>query len=129
MSLDRAQSVLVAVTRRSDIVLAVLIVAPLLLGLAFSLGTTLRSDLLFQQALRLPGLQVLHDMGLRHAPTVLLVLGLTFLYLFIPNTPVRVASALVGGLSAGMSIWAAAVRKTSGSGLPGMSMPETMAPK
>ena len=82
--------------RRIADYLAVLIVAPLLVGVALSVGTTaafqsLRSVELFQAA---------YDTGLELAPLFFLWAGFAFLYWFLPNTRVRVAPALIGGLVA-----------------------------
>ncbi len=86
--------------RRVPDYLAVIVVAPLLLGVAVSLGTTLRSDAVVQRLLELPAFQTLFDLGLRQAPLVFLWLGFAFLYWFLPNTRVRPLSALLGGIVA-----------------------------
>ena len=86
--------------RRVPDYLAVIVVAPLLLGVAVSLGTTLRSDAVVQRLLELPAFQTLFDLGLRQAPIVFLLLGFAFLYWFLPNTRVRPLSALLGGVVA-----------------------------
>jgi membrane protein len=86
--------------RRVPDYLAVIVIAPLLLGVAVSLGTTLRSDVVVSRLLEIPGFQTLFDMGLRQAPLVFLWLGFAFLYWFLPNTRVRPLSALLGGVVA-----------------------------
>ncbi len=86
--------------RRLPDYLAVLIIAPLLLGVALSLGTTLQSQTLLQRLLEIPGFELLYTLGLRQAPLVFLWLGFAFIYWFLPNTKVRVPSALLGGLIA-----------------------------
>lgn len=86
-------------TRRIPDYLAVVVVAPLLLGVALSLGTLLRSQWLVQRLLSLPeafGLQ-------QQAPVVALyAVGFAFLYWFLPNTEVRGRSALLGGAVAAL---------------------------
>ena len=84
--------------RRLPDYLAVLIVAPLLLGVALSLGTTLQSQTIVRRLFEIPGFASVYSLGLRQAPVVLLCAGFGFLYWFLPNTKVRISSALLGGL-------------------------------
>jgi membrane protein len=91
-------------TRRLPDYLAVLVVAPLLLGAALSLATTLRNEWLVQRLLEVPGFATAWELGLRHAPTLVLAAGFAFLYVFLPNTPVRLGSAALGGLVAGVLV-------------------------
>lgn len=84
--------------RRFPDYLAVLIVAPLLLGVALSLGATLQSQTLVQRLLDVPGFETLYRAGLRQAPLAAMWLGFSFLYWFLPNTRVRFVSALAGGV-------------------------------
>lgn len=86
--------------RRVPDYLAVLIVSPILLGVALSLGASLESQWLVRKLLESPLFATLYDAGLRHAPTLLLIAGFTFVYWFMPNTDVRVRSALLGGVVA-----------------------------
>ncbi|MEZ4218627.1 MAG: YhjD/YihY/BrkB family envelope integrity protein [Myxococcota bacterium] len=87
-------------TRRFTDYLAILIVAPVLLTVALSLGPTLRSDPVVAWLLRFPAFEYAYALGLRYAPVVLLTLAFTFVYWFLPNTQVRVASAALGGVVA-----------------------------
>ena len=89
-----------SLTRRFADYLAVLVVAPLLFTVAVSLATSLRSETILQQVLSYPGLAQAYELGLRQAPTVLLLLGFAFLYWFLPNTSVRIGPALLGGVVA-----------------------------
>ncbi len=86
--------------RRVPDYLAVVIVLPVLLGVAVSLGTTLESDELVGRLLQLPGFQAAYDLGLDYVPLVFQAVGFTFLYWFFPNTRVRVSAAALGGLTA-----------------------------
>ncbi|MCX5739889.1 MAG: YihY/virulence factor BrkB family protein, partial [Proteobacteria bacterium] len=86
--------------RRFADYLAVLVVAPLLFTAAVSIATSLRSETILQQLLAHPALAQAHQLGLRHTPTLLLLLGFAFLYWFLPNTSVRIGPALLGGLVA-----------------------------
>jgi membrane protein len=83
--------------RRFPDYLAVLVVAPLLLAVAVSLGASLRSERFVQRLLEVPTLAPLFELGLRQAPTVLLWGAFSFLYWFLPNTTVRPLPALGGG--------------------------------
>jgi membrane protein len=91
-------------TRRLPDYLAVLVVAPLLLGAALSLATTLRNEWLVQRLLERPVFAMAWELGLRHAPTVVLATGFAFLYGFLPNTRVRPVSAALGGAVAGVLV-------------------------
>jgi membrane protein len=75
-------------------------VAPLFLGVALSLRTTLESQWLVQKLLDVPALADLYRTGLGFAPTLLTFVALGFLYWFLPNTEVRLAAAALGGLVA-----------------------------
>jgi membrane protein len=83
--------------RRLPDYLAVLVVAPLMLGTALSLAGTLESQWLVQRLLALPAFSLLHALGLAYAPLIVLSLAFGFLFWFLPNTRVRVTSALLGG--------------------------------
>jgi membrane protein len=85
--------------RRFSDYLAVLVVAPLLVTLAVSLATSLHSQKVLHG---IPGLSGAYQGGLRIAPTLLLWLGFSFLYWFLPNTTVRPGAALLGGLVAAL---------------------------
>ncbi len=86
--------------RRVPDYLAVLVVAPLLLGVALSLGTTLQSQSLVRHLLGVPGFETVYRLGLREAPVLLLWGGFGFLFWFLPNTRVKISSALLGGIVA-----------------------------
>ena len=88
--------------RRIPDYLAVLVVAPLVLGVAISLRATLESQGFLRWALQHPLFDAAYHTGLRQLPVLLLVIGFSFLYWFLPNTRVRWLSALLGGLAAGL---------------------------
>ncbi len=87
--------------RRIPDYLAVLLVAPLLLGVAIPMAGALESQWMVQKLLALPGFDVIYNLGLRQLPTLLFVLAFSFLYWFLPNTEVRPLSALLGGAVGG----------------------------
>lgn len=91
-------------TRRLPDYLVVLVVAPMLLGVALSLATSLSNEWLVQRLLEVPAFSMAWELGLRHAPTVVLAAAFAFLYGFLPNTAVRPISALLGGVVAGVLV-------------------------
>jgi membrane protein len=88
--------------RRFPDYLAVVIIAPLVLGVAIPLGTTLRSQTVVAWLENVPLFSALLDSGLRQIPTLLFIVGFSFFYWFLPNTKVRWLSALLGGVVAGL---------------------------
>jgi membrane protein len=90
--------------RRFTDYLAVLVVAPLLLGSALSLSTTLKSQWLVQRLLEMPAFELLYSTGLQYTPLFFLTVAFSFLYWFLPNTQVRIGSALLGGAVAGVLV-------------------------
>jgi membrane protein len=86
--------------RRLTDYLAVLVIAPVLLGTALSLTTGLQSQTLLQQLLEHPWFALLYHTGLSWAPLAFLGLAFAFLYWFVPNTRVQPRGALLGGLVA-----------------------------
>ena len=90
--------------RRLPDYLAVLVMGPLLGGVALSLSTSLHSPWLTERMLQLPGFTAFYDLGLRQLPTLILCVAFAFLYAFIPNTKVRPFSAIIGGVVAGVLV-------------------------
>ncbi len=88
--------------RRFPDYLAVLVVAPLLLGAAISLTGTLQSQWMVQRMLEVPALSRLLNLGLNQAPAVVMSAAFAFLYWFLPNARVKASSAVIGGLVAGV---------------------------
>src|SRR5262245_1869617 len=86
--------------RRVTDYLAVLVIAPVLLGAALSLGTTLQSQTLMTRLLEHPWFALLYSAGLHWAPPAFLGLAFASLYWFVPNTRVHPGGALLGGLVA-----------------------------
>ena len=84
--------------------LSVLTVGPVLVFSALGLTATLMSQSLAQQIIGAAPLGGIISALTRLAPYVLIVAAFTFAYIFVPNTKVRFASALVGGMIAG-ALW------------------------
>ena len=90
--------------RRIPDYLAVLIVAPLLMGVGLSLATSVKSQWVVQRLLEEPLFRSAFDFGLRELPTVFLAGAFFFLYWFMPNTRVQIRAALVAGVFAALAV-------------------------
>lgn len=84
--------------------MSVVLVAPLLMFSAVSITTSLKSREIVAWMLSVPYLGALVSHGFGFIPYVSMWLALTLFYLFIPNTGVRLKSALAGGMLAG-TLW------------------------
>jgi membrane protein len=85
--------------RRFADYLAVIVVAPLLGGLALSLAGSLQNH----WPAHLPALPIVSE-GSAAVPIAMLSLAFTFLYWFLPNAEVRILSAAIGGTFAGIAV-------------------------
>lgn len=81
--------------------LSVVIIGPLLLLAAVSITTTLQSQALVKWLVQTSYLGDVLLFFFQLAPYLIIWFALVFLYIFIPNTPVRFKSALFGGVLAG----------------------------
>ena len=86
--------------RRFADYLAVLVVAPILTGIAVSLWASLGSEAVAQTLQSLPFVGWLHELKLFQLPQFLIWAAFGFLYWFFPNTSVSVRSAALGGFVA-----------------------------
>lgn len=86
---------------------SVILVCPLIAIAATSLTVSLQKHQLVQTLLAVSGIGWFESVLLKLTPYVLLWLGFTFMYAFMPNTKVRFASAAIGGAVAGL-LWQAA---------------------
>lgn len=86
--------------RRFADYLAVLVVVPLFTGVAISMVPALQSGWVVTYGLQFPVFEFLYRTGLRWMPAFLFFLGFSFVYLFLPNTRVKLTSALLGGATA-----------------------------
>ena len=89
-------------SRRFSDYLAVLVIGPVLGGVALSLSTSMHNPWLQERLLRLPLFAWLYHLGLAQLPAVILSVTFALLYAFLPNTRVRPLSALCGGVVAGV---------------------------
>jgi membrane protein len=92
--------------RRITEYLTLVIVGPLMLVGFLGLAHAAMSSESMHRLVTLPLMDRVMSAGLQLAPYLMVTLIFTALYLFIPNTKVRLLPALVGGVTAGV-IWAA----------------------
>jgi membrane protein len=90
--------------RRLPDYLAVLIVAPILLGTALSLATTVKSQWIVQKLIEFETFALVYDLGLQQMPKLFMALAFGFVYWFLPNTSVRPFAALLGGVVAALLV-------------------------
>ncbi len=84
--------------------LSVVLVGPVLVFAAFGMTASLQSHWLVQQVLEIQPLGSAVIFAAQFLPFVLLCGFFTFLYKFVPNTQVRLMSALAGGVTAAV-LW------------------------
>lgn len=95
-----------SLARRVGEFLSLLVIGPVLLGGFIALSHTALLAGPVQMANSLPLLSRLLGIGVQVAPYAMVTVLFTFLYMFIPNTRVRLRPALIGALLAGIA-WAA----------------------
>lgn len=81
---------------------AALTLGPLLLGGSLSMGTYLLFVTEWMSADNIPGVGGVGEVVARLLPGILAVIAFTVFYVIVPNRPVRVRNALIGGLAAGV---------------------------
>ena len=84
--------------------LSVLLTCPILFAAALGLTSSIQSASLVRQVLELPGMSYLVLLLAIVSPYLLMWIALTFIYSYLPNTTVRLGSALFGGVAAG-TLW------------------------
>ena len=85
--------------------LTVILVGPVLMVVAMGMITAITSTTLLQKLSTIEPFGTTLLMLGKLTPTVIVILVFTFVYTFVPNTTVRIKSALVGGTTAGIA-WA-----------------------
>jgi membrane protein len=89
-------------TERFSGYLSVLLVGPLLVFSAFGVGASLMSSSVTQQLMEVaPLATVIETLG-KLIPHLLIIAALTFVYVLIPHTKVRIGSALTGAVVSGL---------------------------
>lgn len=87
--------------------LSVIMIGPLLMVSAIGISATIFSSAFVQALMEVEPLGSVVIFATRFAPFMLVVGAFTFVYVFIPNTRVKLRYAFIGGLVAGIS-WQAA---------------------
>ncbi len=90
--------------RRFSDYLSVILVGPVLVFAALTITATLQSNVFVQKLMSLEPFGTVILAFLRLVPYLTLWGAFTFIYVFIPNTRVRLQSALIGGLTAAL-LW------------------------
>ncbi len=84
--------------------LSVILVGPVLVFTAFATTASAQSHWLVQSILKIEPLGMAVVWATTFMPFVLVCIGFSFLYKFVPHTEVQTSSALVGGVTAGI-LW------------------------
>ncbi|MCM0756224.1 YihY/virulence factor BrkB family protein [Desulfovibrio aminophilus] len=86
---------------------SVILVCPLIILVSASLTVSLRKSDIVRELLSVSVIGGLEGLALQIVPVLLISMAFTFAYAFIPNTPVRLSAAAVGGFVAGV-LWQSA---------------------
>lgn len=97
-----------SIWRKFSDYLSVLVVCPLLILAGVAMATSLKSHKLFTILMRHEIFQMVLQHLFKWLSWIFTCLGFMFLYIFMPNTRVRLKAALIGGLFAGL-IWVVAL--------------------
>ncbi len=92
-----------SIARRLSDYITTLIVGPVLLFAAFGITATLSSNTLVSRILDIEPLGTIFFAFGKVIPFVFVIIVFTVIYIIIPNTKVRVKSALTGGVAAGIA--------------------------
>lgn len=91
-------------TQRFSDYLSVILIGPVLMFAAMGITASVTSTTVVQQLAAVEPFGTAIKIVSQFVPYVLVIAAFTFMYVFIPNTSVRVASALVGAVVAGV-LW------------------------
>ncbi len=94
-----------SLARRFTEYFVVLLVGPVVMGAAFSILAALSSNAFVEYLGAVPGFAQFFLLLGKSLPYVMIIGVFTFLYMFMPNTQVKLKSALVGGIAGGI-MWA-----------------------
>ncbi|WP_320175083.1 YihY/virulence factor BrkB family protein [Maridesulfovibrio sp.] len=83
---------------------SVIFICPVAVIVATSVSVSIKKQAILQQFEGLYGITELESFLISLTPLVLIWLSFTFIYAFMPNTRVRITSALAGGIVAG-TVW------------------------
>lgn len=86
--------------------IAVVLVGPVLLFSALGISASVSNIGLIQDAMQIESVSVLVKLLGSLLPTLLIIGAFTFVYIFVPNTRVKLSSAIIGAIVAGL-LWEA----------------------
>jgi len=86
--------------------IAVVLVGPVLLFSALGISASVSNIGLIQDAMQIESVSVLVKLLGSLLPTLLIIGAFTFVYIFVPNTRVKLSSAMIGAIVAGL-LWEA----------------------
>jgi membrane protein len=86
--------------------IAVVLVGPVLLFSALGISASVSNIGLIQDAMQIESVSVLVKLLGSLLPTLLIIGAFTFVYIFVPNTRVKLGSAIIGAIVAGL-LWEA----------------------
>ena len=92
-----------SITAQARDYLSVIMVGPILMFSAIGVWTSLGNISFVQSIAAIQPFGLLLTLLLKLVPTVLVILTFTLMYLFIPNTHVKIKAALGGGMIAGLA--------------------------
>ncbi len=86
--------------------LSVIMVGPLLVFSALGITASMMSSTVVQGMMAIPGIGMLVTAAGKLLPYALMIAAFTFIYIFVPNTRVKLGAALAGGVVSGV-LWEA----------------------
>ena len=84
--------------------LSVILIGPVLIFTAMGITATISNTAVVQQLMAIEAFGTLIRFGTRLVPYLLVIIAFTIVYVFVPNTKVKIGSAFVGALVAG-TLW------------------------
>ena len=84
--------------------LSVLLMGPLLVFISAGITTAVRNSDVAAQIGEYTGMALVYDLGTFILPWLVIAIGFTFFYVYMPNTKVRITSGFAGALVAGL-LW------------------------
>lgn len=93
-----------SLTQRFSNYIAVVLVGPVLLFSALGISASVSNIGLIQDAMQIESVSILVKLLGSLLPTLLIIGAFTFVYIFVPNTRVRLGSAIIGAIVAGL-LW------------------------
>lgn len=93
-----------SIAKRFSDYLSVLLMGPLLIFISVGITTTLRSAPVIKQVVEANALEPVYEVTALFIPWLVMAIGFTFVYVYMPNTKVRISAAFAGGLVAAL-LW------------------------